>query len=100
MLALASVRSDIAGYVSALILVYIIIIFVYVLVNILLSLGMRMPYSRASDAVLTFLRDVSEPYLRLFRRVVPTVGMIDFSPTLGIIVLIILQRVIPSLIAG
>jgi uncharacterized protein YggT (Ycf19 family) len=100
MLALASVRSDIAGYVSALILVYIIIIFVYVLLNILFSLGMRMPYSRASDAVLGFLRDVSEPYLRIFRRFIPMMGMIDFSPTVAIVVLIILQRVIPSLIAG
>ena len=46
----------------------------------MLSFGVRMPYSRWSDALLTFLRDVSEPYLRLFRRLLPTVGMFDFTP--------------------
>jgi YggT family protein len=99
-IALASTRSDIAGYVDALFLVYIIIIFVYILLNMMFSLGMRTPYSRWSDAILTFLRDVSEPYLRIFRRFIPTVGMFDFSPILAIIVLVILRTVIHSLING
>ena len=100
MIALASARSDIAHYVGKLILVYIIIIFLYVLLNMMFSLGLRMPYSRWSDAVLNFLRDVCEPYLRIFRRIIPTIGMIDFSPWLAIIVLIILRAVIPPLISG
>ena len=100
MIALASTRSDIAHYVSTLILVYTIIIFLYILLNLMFSLGLRMPYSRWFDAVLNFLRDVCEPYLRIFRRIVPTVGMIDFSPWLAIIVLIILRQVIPPLISG
>ncbi|HEY2653445.1 MAG TPA: YggT family protein [Solirubrobacteraceae bacterium] len=100
MIALASARSDIAKYVSALIVVYTIIIFLYILLNMMFSLGLRMPYSRWFDAVLNFLRDVCEPYLRIFRRIVPTIGMIDFSPWLAIIVLIILQQVIPPLIRG
>ena len=100
MIALATARTDIASYVSALFLVYIIIIFVYVLLNIVFSLGGRIPYSRASDAFLNFLRDVSEPYLRLFRRIIPTIGMIDFSPWLAIIVLVILRAVVPPLISG
>jgi uncharacterized protein YggT (Ycf19 family) len=99
-IALASVRSDIAKYVSALLVVYTIIIFLYVLLNMMFSLGLRMPYSRWFDAVLNFLRDVCEPYLRIFRRIVPTIGMIDLSPWLAIIVLIILQQVIPPLIRG
>ena len=100
MIELASERSDVAHYVSTLLLVYMIIIFVYILLNLMFSLGVRMPYSRASDVVLNFLRDVCEPYLRIFRRIVPTIGMIDFSPWLAIIVLIILQQVIPPLISG
>jgi YggT family protein len=100
MIALADVRADIASYVSAVFLVYIIIVFVYVLLNIVFSLGGRIPYSRASDAVLNFLRDVSEPYLRLFRRIIPTIGMIDFSPTVALIVLWILRTVITNLIHG
>jgi YggT family protein len=97
---LASTRGDIAGYVDALFLVYILIIFVYILFNLMFSLGLRVPYSRWSDALLGFLRDVSEPYLRLFRRFIPSVGMFDFSPMIAIFVLIILRTVIHSLIAG
>ena len=100
MIALASVRGDIGSYVSAVLEVYLIIIFLYILLNLMLSLGLRMPYARWSDAVLNFLRDVCEPYLRIFRRIIPTVGMFDFSPWLAIIVLIILRAVIPNLIAG
>jgi YggT family protein len=100
MIALASTRADIANYVDKLFLVYIVIIIVYILLNLMFSLGLRTPYSRWWDAILGFLRDVSEPYLRIFRRIIPTVGMFDFSPILAIIVLGILQQVVHSLIAG
>jgi YggT family protein len=100
MIAFASVRTDIANYVSAVFYVYIILIFIYVLLNMLFSTGMHPPYARWSDAVLKFLRDVSEPYLRIFRRFIPTVGMFDFSPMIGIIVLWLLRTVIVSAIAG
>lgn len=96
----ASARADIANYVSALFYVYILIIFVYILVNMIFSMGARTPYSRWSDAILTFLRDVSEPYLRLFRRFIPPVGMFDFSPMVAIIVLWALRTVIVGLISG
>jgi uncharacterized protein YggT (Ycf19 family) len=36
-----------------------------------------------------FLYDVSEPYLRLFRRLLPSFGPLDLSPMIGIIVLIV-----------
>jgi YggT family protein len=97
---LAITRADVAGYVDALFGVYILIIFVYILTNLLFGFGMRLPYSRWSDALLNFLRDVSEPYLRLFRRFIPPVGMFDFSPMIAIFVLIILRTVVHSLITG
>ena len=100
MIAIASTRSDIADYVSALFYVYIIIIFVYLLLNLMFSMGLRVPYSRWSDAVLGFLRDVSEPYLRIFRRFIPTLGMFDFSPIVALFVLYILRAVISGLIKG
>lgn len=100
MIALATTRADIANYVSALFYVYILILILYILLNMMFSLGLRTPYSRWWDAILTFLRDVSEPYLRIFRRIIPTVGMFDFSPILAIIVLGILQQVVTSLISG
>lgn len=100
MIALAITRNDIANYVSALFYVYIIILFVYVLLNMAFSLGARTPYSRLWDAMLGFLRDVSEPYLRIFRRIIPPVGMFDFSPLIGMIVLWALRALIVSLISG
>ncbi|HEV3129328.1 MAG TPA: YggT family protein [Solirubrobacteraceae bacterium] len=100
MIVLASARTDIANYVSALFYVYILIIFVYILMNLIFSLGARTPYSRWLDVILTFLRDVSEPYLRVFRRFIPSVGMFDFSPIIAIILLYVLRTVIVNLIHG
>jgi YggT family protein len=100
MMALAVTRVDIGNYVSALFEVYIVLIFIYILLNLLLSFGMRVPYSRYSDAVMSFLRDVSEPYLRLFRRFIPVVGGFDFTPMVAIIVLYVVQTIIVNAIRG
>lgn len=100
MLLQASVRLDIATYVSDVFGVYIALILIYILTNLVFAFGLRPGYSRILDLVLNFLRDVCEPYLRIFRRIVPTIGMIDFSPWLAIIVLVILRAVIPPLISG
>ena len=100
MLGFAVSRGDIANYVQALFEVYIVLFFAYILLNLLFSFGLRTPYSRWSDALLNFLRDVSEPYLRLFRRFIPPLGAIDLSPMIAIIVLYIVQGLITSAIRG
>jgi uncharacterized protein YggT (Ycf19 family) len=41
-----------------------------------------------------FLYDVSEPYLRLFRRVLPSMGSLDLSPMVAVIVLWVLSRAV------
>ncbi len=96
----ALTRVDIANYVDALFTVYIVLILLYVLVNLMFSLGVRPPYARWSDAVLSFLRDVSEPYLRIFRRFIPAVGMFDFTPMIAIVLLYIVRGLIVNAIAG
>ena len=93
-------RADIANYVNAVFLVYSLIIIAYIIVSLVLSLGARPPFSRVIDAVLTFLRDVSEPYLRIFRRFIPSFGGFDFSPILALLVLGLLRGIIHPLIAG
>ncbi len=100
MIALALTRIDIANYLSALFEVYILLILLYILLNLMFSFGVRIPYSRWSDAILGFLRDVCEPYLRLFRRLIPPIGQIDITPMIAILVLVILSRVITSAISG
>ena len=96
----ALTRSDIAGYVNALFQVYILLILLYVLLNLLFAFGVRPPYSRWSDAVLGFLRDICEPYLRVFRRFIPPIGMFDITPIIAIILLGVVQRVVVGVIAG
>lgn len=99
-LVLATVRSDIARYVDALFTVYLICIFAYVAISIMYSVGIRPPYARWWNAIVEFLRQVVEPYLRVFRRFLPMMGPLDLSPMVATIVLIVVWRVVVSLIQG
>jgi YggT family protein len=96
----AITRGNIANYVSALFLVYIFLIFVYILLNMMFSLGLRPPYARWTDVIMNFLRDVCEPYLRLFRRFIPPIGMFDFTPMIAIILLYIVRTIVVNAIGG
>jgi YggT family protein len=91
-------RSEIAEYVNAVFLVYIILIFI----RVLLSWVPRLPYNPALRAVVDFVHQVTDPYLNLFRRFLPPLGggrmAIDISPIIAIIVLLILQGVVVGLI--
>jgi YggT family protein len=93
-------RSDIADYVGALFLVYLILIFI----RVLMSWIPRMPYNRSLRAALGFVEEVTDPYLNVFRRFVPPLGgggfALDLSPILAIILLLIAQSVVVGLIRG
>jgi YggT family protein len=91
---LASARTEIAGVLASVIYVYIILIICHILVQLLFAAGIRIPYSRASNAVIQFLRDTCEPFLRLFRRLLPGFGGFDFSPMLAIISLWVVNIVL------
>ena len=91
---LASARTDVADFLSTLIYVYTLLIIAYIVTNLLFSVGLRIPYSRTSDSILGFLRDICEPFLRIFRRVIPAFGGIDFSPILAIFTLQIINSVV------
>jgi YggT family protein len=95
-----TVRSQIADYVDTLIYVYLLVIFAYIVSTWVFAMGLRIPYSRYTDAVLNFLRDVVEPYLRLFRNILPRFGPMDLSPIAGIIVLYVVRAVVVPLIRG
>jgi uncharacterized protein YggT (Ycf19 family) len=96
----AVTRGDVADFLSAVILVYALLIIIYVLLSLVFSLGVRVPYNRATDALLGFLRDVCEPYLRIFRRFMPMIGPLDISPIVAILVLQIGGGLIVSAIRG
>lgn len=97
---LAVTRDDVADYVGALFLVYIVLIFL----NILSTWVPRMPYHPWLRAVLDFISETTNPYLNVFRRFIPRIGgggfAIDLSPIVGVIVLVILQGLVVGLIEG
>lgn len=99
-LLLATAREDIAGYVRALIEVYVILIIAYILMTLFFQFGGRVPYSRWSRAIMDFLSQTVEPYLNLFRRFIPPLGPIDISPIVAILVLQIGGGIIAGLIEG
>jgi uncharacterized protein YggT (Ycf19 family) len=96
-LVLATARTQIADFLSTVIYVYTILIIIYIVIQLLFSVGLRPPYSRTVDTILGFLRDICEPFLRIFRRVIPAFGGFDFSPILAIFTLQIINSV---LVAG
>jgi YggT family protein len=71
---------------------------VLLIIAYILTSWIRLPYSPTLNRVQRFLYDVCEPYLRLFRRLIPSIGPIDLSPIIGILVLYILNRLIITLI--
>jgi YggT family protein len=99
-LPLASIRGDVGNYVDVLAYLYTLVIILYVLSSLMLSLGVRIPYNRATNAVLTFLRQVCEPYLRIFRRILPSFGGLDFSPIVGIIIVRLAGSLLSRVIRG
>jgi len=80
-------------FVDIFISVYILLTFIYVL-----SSWIRVPYSPWLRRIQDFLRDVCEPYLRLFRRVLPSFGPLDLSPVVAVISLLILRTVIDTIL--
>jgi YggT family protein len=96
----ALTREDVADYVGALFLVYIILI----LIRVLMSWIPRMPYNPTLRSVLDFITETTDPYLNLFRRIITPIGGggfgLDLSPMIGIVVLVILRGIVVALIAG
>jgi len=86
---LADAVSKAQTFVYAFVTVYTLVILAYVL-----SSWLRLPYSPWLNRIQRFLYDVSEPYLRLFRRVLPSMGPLDLSPMIAVIVLWILEQVV------
>jgi YggT family protein len=91
---LADAIGSAQSFVWAFAAVYTFIIFLYIL-----SSWVRMPYSPWLNRVQRFLYDVSEPYLRLFRRILPSMGALDLSPLVATIVLWVLARALIGILA-
>ena len=74
--------------------IYSLLILAYIITS-----WVRMPYSVWLNRIQRFLYDVCDPYLRMWRRVLPTFGPLDLSPVVAMLALIALMRVIDALFA-
>jgi YggT family protein len=92
-------RQEIADFVSALFFVYGLCVIAWIVASFVFALGVRVPYNRVASAILDFLRDVSEPFLRIFRRLPLRIGAFDLSPIVALLVLRIVGGIIVDLIA-
>jgi len=74
-------------FLNVFVTVYALAILVYILTT-----WLRVPWSLRP--VERFFYDVCDPYLRLWRRVIPSFGPIDLSPMIGIVALFVFDRIL------
>jgi uncharacterized protein YggT (Ycf19 family) len=86
---LLDVATSVKTFIAVFIYVYVILILAYIITS-----WIRLPYSPWLNRIQRFLYDVCEPYLRLFRRVLPPLGPLDLSPMIAVLVLVLLQRIV------
>jgi YggT family protein len=86
---LADAISSVETFINVFITLYGLVILAYILTG-----WLRLPYSPTLNRIQRFLYDVCEPYLRLFRRLLPATGAIDFSPILAFIALGVIDRLL------
>lgn len=96
MLLFAIDRVQVADYLAALVGIYTILI----LIRILLTWVPNMPENRALRMVVQFIEDVTDPYLAIWRKIIPSFGGIDFSPIAAVFALNIVGGIVISAVHG
>lgn len=90
---LADTATSVQRFVSVFVGVYVLLIFAYIIASWVPGGG-----SPTLERLRQFLYDVCEPYLRIFRRVIPPVGPLDLSPIVGVFALYLLGMLVNALI--
>lgn len=88
-------QQTVINFVTALTTIYTLLIIVYILMS-----WLQLPYNPVVAALRRFLHDTVEPYLNIFRRMIPPIGMFDISPIVALIVLGVIREVVVSLIVS
>jgi YggT family protein len=84
--------ASVVSFVQVFIYVYSILILAYIITS-----WVRLPYSVWLNRIQRFLYDVCDPYLRLWRRILPTFGPLDLSPVVGVAFLYIVSAILDRL---
>ena len=85
--------SSVESFVRVFIYVYTLLILAYII-----TMWVRLPYSPWLNRIQRFLYDVCDPYLRIWRRILPSFGPLDLSPIVGVAALYILLAVITNIL--
>ncbi len=88
---------DVVGNVQSFLQVFIYVYSLLILAYIITS-WVRLPYSPWLNRIQRFLYDVCDPYLRLWRRVLPSFGPLDLSPVVGVLFLYIVLGVLNNIL--
>jgi uncharacterized protein YggT (Ycf19 family) len=88
-LLLGDAIAKIETFVDVFITLYSVVLILYIV-----SSWVRLPYSVALNRIQRFLYDVAEPYLRLFRRLLPFAGPLDLSPIVAFVMLGVIDGLI------
>jgi uncharacterized protein YggT (Ycf19 family) len=83
---------SVVSFVQVFIYVYSILILAYIITS-----WVRLPYSLWLNRIQRFLYDVCDPYLRIWRRILPTFGPLDLSPVVGVAFLYIISNILSRL---
>jgi len=81
------------SFVDVFIYVYSLLILAYIITS-----WVRLPYSVWLNRIQRFLYDVCDPYLRMWRRVLPNFGPLDLSPVVGVAALYVLRAVVINIL--
>jgi YggT family protein len=92
---LADIASSLQSFVRVFTSIYILFIFAYVLLS-----WIQLPYSSVVATLQRFLDEVVRPYLGLFRGRIPTLGPIDLSPIVAVVVLLVAAELVNALIGA
>jgi YggT family protein len=84
---------SVESFLQVFVYVYSLLILAYIITS-----WVRMPYSVWLNRIQRFLYDVCDPYLRMWRRVLPTFGPLDLSPVVAVVALNILLAVVLNIL--
>jgi len=91
---LFSIVADVRSFLAVFVLVYALIIIFFIL-----STWIPMSANHGVNLVRRFLFDASDPYLRLFRRIIPPFGAIDLSPMIAILTLYLVASLVDTMLS-
>lgn len=77
---------------------YILIVFVAVVISWLEALNVLNTSNHFVLQIVDAFRRLTEPFFKIFRKLLPPVGAVDLSPVLAIIALYFLEKAVPNIL--